>query len=103
MVGILRSTPREGGRSIMLPGFRFLFAAIALSISILVFSLGAAALLRAAHQEFTSVPWRLIAAETVFAQRNEPEPALTMLRADPTETSISEAAKTDDTQVPAVA
>ena len=31
----------------MLPGFRFLFAAIVLSTSVLVFGLGAAALLRA--------------------------------------------------------
>jgi len=31
----------------MLPGFRFLFAAIVLSISMLIFGLGAAALLRA--------------------------------------------------------
>ena len=43
----------------MLPGFRFLFAAIVLSMSILVFGLGAAALLRAAHEEFASTPsWR---------------------------------------------
>ena len=38
----------------MLPGFRFLFAATMLSMSLLVFGLGAAALLRAAHEEFTS-------------------------------------------------
>lgn len=86
----------------MLPGFRFLFAAIALSISILVFSLGAAALLRAAHQEFASMP-RLITAEPVFAQRNEAEPALAMLHADPVEASPSEAPKADDTQVQAAA
>jgi len=52
----------------MLPGFRFLFAAIVLSMSILVFGLGAAALLRAAHEEFASNPsWRG-APETIFAQ-----------------------------------
>jgi hypothetical protein len=83
----------------MLPGFRFLFAAIALSISILVFSLGAAALLRAAHQEFASMP-RHIAAETVFAQPNEGGPALAMLRADPAEASVSEPAKADETEIP---
>ena len=38
----------------MLPGFRFLFAAIVLSMSVLVFGLGAAALLRAAHEEVAS-------------------------------------------------
>jgi hypothetical protein len=40
----------------MLPGFRFLFAAIVLSISTLVFGLGAAALLRASHEQFASLP-----------------------------------------------
>ena len=44
----------------MLPGIRFLFAAILLSISIVVFGLGAAALLRAAHEDFASNPsWRV--------------------------------------------
>ena len=68
----------------MLPGFRFLFAAIVLSMSILVFGLGAAALLRAAHEEFASTPsWRA-APETMFAQPAEPtRPVLAMLRVDP--------------------
>ena len=68
----------------MLPGFRFLFAAIVLSLSILVFGLGAAALLRAAHEEFASTPsWRA-APETMFAQQSEAaRPTLTMLRVDP--------------------
>jgi hypothetical protein len=55
----------------MLPGFRFLFAAIVLSMSILVFGLGAAALLRAAHEEFASNPSWHASPEPVFAQRNE--------------------------------
>src|SRR4051812_25330732 len=94
------AAPRaKAEQAVMLPGFRFLFAAIALSISILVFSLGAAALLRAAHQEFASMP-RLIAAETVFAQRNETEPALAMLHADAVEAGPSEAPKAEDTQIP---
>ena len=72
----------------MLPGFRFLFAAIVLSMSILVFGLGAAALLRAAHEEFASTPsWR-VAPEPKFAQRNQtpdepPVPVLAMLRVEP--------------------
>jgi len=68
----------------MLPGFRFLFAAMVLSISILVFGLGAAALLRAAHEEVASTPsWRP-APETIFAQQPDaPTPALAMLRAEP--------------------
>ena len=68
----------------MLPGFRFLFTAIVLSMSILVFGLGAAALLRAAHEEVASNPsWRA-APETRFAQPNDATgPTLAMLRADP--------------------
>jgi hypothetical protein len=68
----------------MLPGFRFLVAAIVLSMSILVFGLGAAALLRAAHEEVASRPsWR-VAPETVFAQQNEgTQPVLAMLRLEP--------------------
>ncbi len=80
----------------MLPGFRFLFAAIVLSMSILVFGLGAAALLRAAHEQFASTPsWR-VAPEPAFAQQNEASreilrevsrepvtPVLAMLRVEP--------------------
>ena len=67
----------------MLPGFRFLFAAIMLSMSLLVFGLGAAALLRAAHEEFASNPsWRA-APEVMFAQPAEAtRPVLAMLRVD---------------------
>jgi hypothetical protein len=65
----------------MLPGFRFLFAAIALSTSILVFGLGAAALLRAAHEQFSSIPSRRGPPETRFTQQNEAAAAtLAMLR-----------------------
>jgi hypothetical protein len=68
----------------MLPGFRFLFAAIALSMSILVFGLGAAALLRAAHEEFASLPSRRAAPEAVFAAPGEgTSPVLAMLRIEP--------------------
>ena len=68
----------------MLPGFRFLFAAIVLSMSILVFGLGAAALLRAAHEQFASTPpaWRSTP-ETMFAQQTEAtKPVLALLRVD---------------------
>jgi hypothetical protein len=68
----------------MLPGFRFLFAAIVLSMSILVFGLGAAALLRAAHEEFASTPAWHATPEAVFAQQSETtEPVLAMLRVEP--------------------
>lgn len=68
----------------MLPGFRFLFSAIVLSMSILIFGLGAAALLRAAHEEFASNPsWRSAPA-TMFAQPSEASsPMLALLRLDP--------------------
>jgi hypothetical protein len=68
----------------MLPGFRFLFVAIVLTMSILVFGLGAAALLRAAHEEFASNPsWRA-APETMFAQQSDAtRPVLAMLRVEP--------------------
>jgi hypothetical protein len=68
----------------MLPGFRFLFTAIVLSMSILVFALGAAALLRAAHEEFANLPSRRTTPEPVFARLNDgPPPTLALLRVDP--------------------
>src|SRR5213593_4668168 len=68
----------------MLPGFRFLFTAIVLSMSVLVFGLGAAALLRAAHEEFANLPSRRATPEPMFARRNDgPPPTLALLRVDP--------------------
>jgi hypothetical protein len=68
----------------MLPGFRSLFAAIVLSMSILIFGLGAAALLRSAHEEFASLPSRRAPAEQVFTRQNDPPmPTLALLRFDP--------------------
>jgi hypothetical protein len=68
----------------MLPGFRFLFAAIVFSMSLLVFGLGAAALLRAAHEEFASIPSWHAAPESVFARENEStRPMLALLNVEP--------------------
>ena len=68
----------------MLPGFRFLLAAIVLSTSILVFGLGAAALLRAAHEQFASNPALRAAPEPKFAQPIDVSPpVLAMLRVEP--------------------
>jgi len=67
----------------MLPGFRILCATTVLAISILVFGLGAAALLRAAHEEFASLPsWRLAQQPPLTPQVPRPEitPVLAMLR-----------------------
>jgi hypothetical protein len=83
----------------MLPGFRFLFAAIVLSMSVLVFGLGAAALLRAAHEEFASNPSWHAPPERRFAQPVEAtRPVLSMLRVDP---PAAEQKASDD--LPAVA
>jgi len=76
----------------MLPGFRFLLAAMVLSISMLVFGLGAAALLRAAHEEFASIPSRRALPEIMFAQQSEARPTLTMMRVEPS-AADDEAAK----------
>ena len=79
----------------MLPGFRFLLAAILLCISILVFGLGAAALLRTAHEEFAQIPsWRA-SPEPRFAQAEAPaKTVLAMLRVEPTATEIKTQPKT---------
>ncbi|MBR1174859.1 hypothetical protein JQ617_12895 [Bradyrhizobium sp. KB893862 SZCCT0404] len=85
----------------MLPGFRFLFAAIVLSTSILVFGLGAAALLRATHEQYVSAPsWRNGPREQVFAQASEPaQPVLAVLRAEP---DMAEPAPNLRDQVPTI-
>jgi hypothetical protein len=67
----------------MLPGFRFLFAALVLSMSALVFGVGAAALLRTAHEEFASTPALYAPPETRFAQASDTaKPVLALLRVD---------------------
>ena len=82
----------------MLPGFRFLFSAIILSMSILIFGLGAAALLRAAHEEFASNPTWRAPAETVFAQQSEAaKPVLAKLVVEPPPAEL----KKPETQVTA--
>jgi hypothetical protein len=72
----------------MLPGFRSLFIAVVLSVSMLVFGLGAAALLRATHEEFASLPLQRIP-EVVFATREDTAPTLAMLQVDPPPADIS--------------
>ncbi|HJZ22493.1 MAG TPA: hypothetical protein VJ226_16125 [Bradyrhizobium sp.] len=67
----------------MLPGFRFLFAAIVLSMSAMVFGLGAASLFRAAHEKFASMPSRQGPPVTVFTLQTEAAPpVLAMLRVE---------------------
>jgi len=68
----------------MLPGFRFLFSAIVLSMSVLIFGLGAAALLRSAHEEFANLPSRRATPEPMFARLSDDQPpTLALLRVDP--------------------
>lgn len=88
----------------MLPGFRFLFAAVVLSMSILIFGFGAATLLRTAHEEFANTPSWQPAPETRFAQSQQaPEPAtqpvLAMLRVDdpPKEAASADQPASNDT------
>lgn len=66
----------------MLPGLRILFAITLLSVSVLIFGLGAAAFLRSAHENFASAPWRPI--ETPATARVDlAPPTLAMLRVEP--------------------
>jgi hypothetical protein len=89
----------------MLPGFRFLFTAIVLSMSILIFGLGAAALLRAAHEEFANLPARRAPPQPMFARQNDDQPpTLALLRVDtPTENAPAAAAPETAIDVPAPA
>ncbi|SFI21429.1 hypothetical protein [Bradyrhizobium sp. Gha] len=89
----------------MLPGFRFLLAAILLSTSILVFGLGATSLLRATHEQYVSNPsWRNGPQEQVFAQGPEPaEPVLATLRVEPAAPVAIEATSVVPDQVPTIA
>ena len=89
----------------MLPGFRFLLAAIILSTSMLVFGLGAAALLRAAHEQFASNPSWHAAPEATFAQQQaEPvPPVLAMLHAEPAPVEVKAPDNVSALNTPAIA
>ncbi len=70
----------------MLPGFRILFGTVILSVSLLIFALGAAALLRSAHDNFASQPnWRSsVDVATLLTTAPAPAaPSLAMLRVEP--------------------
>src|SRR5438270_232785 len=88
----------------MLPGFRFLLAAILISASILVFGLGAAALLRATHEQYVSNPsWRNGPQEQVFAQAPEPaQPVLAALRVEQVVPAADDATPAMRDQVPSI-
>jgi hypothetical protein len=69
----------------MLPGFRSLSIAVVLAVSMLIFGLGAAALLRATHEEFASLPLKQMP-EVTFGSREEQEaidqPTLAVLQVE---------------------
>lgn len=73
----------------MLPGFRFLFIATILTVSVLVFGLGAAALLRATHDSFATLPQRR-PPEQVFVKQRLDTPVIALLRVEP-EQNVSSA------------
>ncbi|MGZ3295564.1 MAG: hypothetical protein ACXU9D_20115 [Xanthobacteraceae bacterium] len=88
----------------MLPGFRFLFAATFLTMSILVFGLGAAALLRAAHEQFATNPSWHAGPEATFAQQIEPpRPLLAMLRVGTPATEQKASGDVPGANVPTIA
>lgn len=74
----------------MLPGIRFLFVATVMSVSVLVFALGAAALLRATHENFATLPQRR-PPEQVFVRADTARPVIALLRveAEPETASIA--------------
>ena len=79
----------------MLPGFRILFAAVVLSFSILIVGLGAAALLRSAHEEFVGIPaWRA-AQQPLMPAVDASRPSLALLRVETPKAERVEAAKPD--------
>lgn len=80
----------------MLPGIRFLCAAVVLAVSLVIFGMGAAALLRSAHEEFASLPNRRPPPVAIFSQQPEPVASLAMLRLEPRAAEIVETAVTPE-------
>ena len=95
----------------MLPGFRFLFVATLLTLSLLIFGVGAAALLRASHERFAGLPTRPAPEQTftrvadVVPPADSPPPTLSMLRVEPAadvaRAEVRPAAEPLDTLLPA--
>jgi len=65
----------------MLPGFRLLAITVAFAASLLVFGLGAAAVLRATHEEFAAVPLRNL--QTPSSNFVAETPTLAVLQVEP--------------------
>lgn len=82
----------------MLPGFRLLAITVAFAASLLVFGLGAAALLRATHEEFAAIPLRNL--QTPSSNFVAETPTLAVLQVEP---AIEEQAQPAPTPAPAPA
>jgi hypothetical protein len=80
----------------MLPGFRFLFGAIVMCMSVLVFGLGATALMRAAHEDFASNPTWRAPPEPRFAQQDEADRTVLAVLSVPPATTEPAAPKATD-------
>src|SRR6185312_3946374 len=65
----------------MLPGFRLLTIIVAFAASMLIFGLGAAALLRTTHEEFAAVPLRNL--QTPPSSFVAETPTLAVLQVEP--------------------
>ena len=83
----------------MLPGFRFIFTSVILCVSVVIFGLGAAGLLRSTHEKFATLQIRRADPAMFTAQ-----PALAMLRVEPavTDTGSAEPARDAPVEVPKV-
>lgn len=67
----------------MLPGFRAIAATIMLAVAVVTFGLGAAALLRAAHEDFATLPTWRPAMEAIADITERDMPVLAALRVEP--------------------
>lgn len=83
----------------MLPGFRLLAITVALAASVLVFGLGAAAFLRATHEEFAAAPLRNL--QTPASSFVVETPTLAVLQVEPPATEPSVSQPVDPAPAPA--
>jgi len=85
----------------MLPGLRFLIAAIAMSASILIFGFGAAALLRVAREDFVMFTTGRVTLQPVLAhQADTATPTLAVLRIEHPAEMVSSASEASRTTAP---
>jgi hypothetical protein len=85
----------------MLPGIRFIFVTVILSASVLIFGLGAAALLRVSHEEFATLPsWRLAQPQIPPAPVETTTPTLAMLRIETPEAAKPDVAEESPASAP---